>query len=103
MDEPLVTVEVMVNVEGLRRGWVGQVELTPRIGLLVSRGYLRVLGHVETAVVIPPPPVASETPEAAAPTELPTKRSRPSRAKGRATAATAEDDNGESPGKLRVE
>lgn len=64
---PLVRVLVMVNVDSLRRGWTGEVELDGRIELLVRRGYLRVLGHVDVvpepapAVLVAEPPI--DTPQ----------------------------------------
>lgn len=89
--EPLVQVEVLVNVEGLRRGWVGQVELTPRIEMLADRGYLRILGHVNTAPVAPPAVL-----EPPAPIELPPAAPKRSRAKRDATTTLPEADDGDS-------
>lgn len=60
---PVVEVEVLVNVDSLRRGERGEVELTSRIQQLVHSGYMRILGHVQTApapaVVAAEPPAAS--------------------------------------------
>lgn len=66
---PVVYVRVRVNVDSLRIGYEGEVELTPRIQKLVSAGYLQILGHVwvppEPEPVIPavttPVTVASPT------------------------------------------
>lgn len=91
VDDPLVEVRVLVNVDGLRRGQVGQVELTPRIQLLADRGYLRILGHVNVV------PVAPVVPEPPAPTETPAARPRPSRAK-RKPSAVLPDEPQEAPG-----
>lgn len=49
---PVVYVRVCVNVDSLRRGYEGEVELTPRIQKLVGAGYLQILGHVW----VPPEP-----------------------------------------------
>jgi hypothetical protein len=43
---PVVYVRVMVNVDSLRKGFEGEVELTPRIQKLITAGYLQILGHV---------------------------------------------------------
>jgi hypothetical protein len=43
---PLVYVRVCVNVDSLRIGYEGEVELAPRIQKLVAAGYLQILGHV---------------------------------------------------------
>ena len=43
---PVVYVRVVVNVDSLRKGFEGEVELTPRIQRLISSGYLQILGHV---------------------------------------------------------
>ena len=51
-DLPVVYVRVVVNVDSLRRGYEGEVELTPRIQQLVKAGYLQILGHVW----VPPEP-----------------------------------------------
>lgn len=59
---PLVRVLVVVNVDSLRRGWVGEVELDGRIELLVRRGYLRVLGHVDAVPEAAPVVLAVEPP-----------------------------------------
>ena len=63
---PVVRVRVTVNVDSLRRGWEGEVELTPRIQTLVRAGYLTILGHVwspPAAPVEPPtPPPMAEVP-----------------------------------------
>ena len=101
-DGPLVRVEVTVNFDSLRKGQVGEVELNGRIEMLIRRGYLKLLGHVDvpaTEVL----PVALGTPEPAAPTETPAKRSRPSRAKTKATATPAESSDGDSPGGTELE
>jgi len=97
VDEPLVRVEVMVNVDSMRRGQVGEVELTPRIQSLASRGYLKIHGHVNAAAV-EVLPVAPEAPEPAALPETPARRSRPSRAKPKPTATPPEASDGDSPG-----
>lgn len=96
-DEVEVEVEVLVNFDGLRRGWVGTTPLSSRIELLAGRGYLRILGHVN---VPPEPPAAPELP---APIETPAKRVRPSRAKRKPPEMPAEGDSGDSSGDLRVE
>jgi hypothetical protein len=44
----VVYVRVVVNVDSLRKGFEGEVELTPRIQKLVTAGYLQILGHVWT-------------------------------------------------------
>lgn len=92
-----VEVEVLVNFDGLRRGWRGTTELSHRIELLASRGYLRILGHVDAS----PEPLPA--PEPPAPTETPAKRARPSRAKRKASETPSEDDSGDRPGDVRVE
>lgn len=58
---PVVYVRVCVNVDNLRIGYEGDVELTPRIQKLVNAGYIQILGHVW----VPPEP----EPVAAAPVE----------------------------------
>lgn len=109
MDEPLVEVEVVVNVDSMRRGQVGQVELSPRIQALIDRGYLKLLGHVHVPAV-EVFPVALEAPEPPTPTKTPAKRVRPSRAKPDATAIPPEAmapvqevDSGNSPGDAHLE
>ena len=66
---PVVYVRVVVNVDSLRKGFEGEVELTPRIQRLVTAGYLQILGHVwvppEPA---PTAPVAPEPATLASPT-----------------------------------
>lgn len=52
-DLPVVHVRVCVNVDSLRIGYEGEVELTPRIQRLIQSGYLQILGHV----LAPPEPV----------------------------------------------
>lgn len=101
-DEPLVRVQVMVNFDGLRKGQVGEVELNGRIQMLAGRGYLKILGHVAVPA-IEVPPVAPGAPEPPAPTETPAKRSRPSRAKTKATATPQENSDGDSPGGTDLE
>ena len=59
---PVVYVRVCVNVDSLRIGYEGEVELTPRIQKLVSAGYIQILGHAW----VPPEP-APVAPAAAAP------------------------------------
>lgn len=51
---PVVYVRVCVNVDSLRIGYEGEVELTPRIQKLVSAGYLQILGHVWVAPRLEP-------------------------------------------------
>lgn len=100
-DEPMVRVRVEVNIDSLRRGWEGNVELTPRIQGLLNRGYLRLLGHVApptpppVAVVAPAPPAPPETP-VEPPSVSPVKR-RPSAAPRRKAAS-----DGDSPGAAGV-
>lgn len=57
---PLVLVRVGVNVDNLRAGDEGEVELTPRIQGLISAGYVQILGHIPqpplTPSVLPPEP-----------------------------------------------
>lgn len=73
-EAPTVSVRVMVNVDNLRRGEEGEVELTPRIQQLVRAGYVKILGHV--LPVAPPAPVV-----ATAPVANPTRtRAKPARA-----------------------
>ncbi len=43
---PVVYVRVAVNVNSLRRGEEGEVELTPTIQQLINAGYLQIIGHV---------------------------------------------------------
>jgi hypothetical protein len=102
VDEPLVEVEVMVNVDSMRRGQVGRVELTPRIQSLADRGYLKIRGHVATPAieVFSAPP---EAPETHAPVEAPARRSRPSRAKREATTTPPEASSGDSAGDTHLE
>lgn len=59
---PVVEVRVMVNVDGLRRGEEGEVELTPRIQQLVRSGYMRILGHVLPGAPEPAPPATVANP-----------------------------------------
>lgn len=101
-NDPLVEIKVLVNVDSMRRGQVGQVELTPRIQGLVNRGYLQILGHVHTpeAEVFP---VAPELPEPVALVEAPAKRSRPSRAKRDPLPTPSEDGSGDSAGDAHLE
>lgn len=99
--ELLVDVEVMVNVDSMRRGQVGQVELSPRIQALVDRGYLKILGHAAPAPEAPPSsvklsPLATGEAESPAPTEAPAVRTRPSRAKRTVPTATPEVSGGDS-------
>lgn len=63
---PLVYVRVCVNVDSLRIGYEGEVELTPRIQQLVRSGYLKILGHVW----VPPEPEPVATPAAVEPVTL---------------------------------
>jgi len=58
---PIVYVRAMVNVNHLRRGDEGEVELTPTVERLVRSGYLEILGHV---LRDPQPPVAEPAPVA---------------------------------------
>lgn len=44
--QPVVYVRVMVNVDGLRVGEEGEVELSPRIEKMIKSGYLQIIGHV---------------------------------------------------------
>lgn len=99
----------MVNVDSMRRGQIGQVELSPRIQALLDAGYLRLRGHVD-APIIKAPPAVLEQAETAAPTEPPKKRVRPSRAKRDALTTPPEDaptvtetDNGDSAGDTHLE
>lgn len=78
--EPLVRVEVRVSFDGVRRGWIGEVELGPRIQMLIDRGYLRLLGHADPASEAPP-----TAPETATPPEMPPARPRASRSKRKPT------------------
>lgn len=64
-DLPVVRVRVARNVDNLRQGDEGDVELTPRIDKLIAGGYLLLLGHVTlepTATPLPPEPLADDTP-----------------------------------------
>ena len=45
-NQPVVYVRVMVNVDGLRVGEEGEVELSPRIEKMIRSGYLQIVGHV---------------------------------------------------------
>ncbi len=54
-DEPVVRVRVLVNVESLRKGWEGEVELSPRIQRFVDSGYLQIIGHVWEPLAEPVP------------------------------------------------
>lgn len=101
-DGPLVRVEVMVNFDSLRKGQVGEVELNGRIEMLIRRGYLKLLGHVDVPAV-EVFPVAPEVPEPPAPTEAPAKRIRPSRAKTKVAATPEENSDGDSPGGTELE
>lgn len=92
----------MVNFDSLRKGQTGEVELSGRIEMLIRRGYLKLLGHVDVPAV-EVPSVVPEAPEPAAPTETPAKRSRPSRAKTKATATPEESSDGDSPGGTELE
>lgn len=92
----------MVNVDSMRRGQVGRVELTSRIQSLADRGYLKIRGHVDVPAV-KVPPVAPEAPETPTPTETPVRRSRPSRAKREATTTPPEGSNGDSAGDTHLE
>jgi hypothetical protein len=44
--QPVVYVRVAVNVDGLRVGEEGEVELSPRIEKMIKSGYLQIIGHV---------------------------------------------------------
>lgn len=44
--QPVVYVRVLVNVDGLRVGEEGEVELSPRIEKMIKSGYLQIIGHV---------------------------------------------------------
>jgi hypothetical protein len=57
----MVYVRVCVNVDSLRIGYEGDVELTPRIQKLVSAGYLQILGHVWVPPEPEPPTMAPAT------------------------------------------
>lgn len=63
---PVVYVRVCVNVDSLRIGYEGEVELTPRIQKLVSAGYLQILGHVW----VPPEPQPEPQPVVPVPVTL---------------------------------
>ena len=82
-DLPVVYVRVVVNVDSLRRGYEGEVELTPRIQQLVKAGYLQILGHVwgppEPAPVVEVAPVVLASP---------TRTRAPRRAAGDGAAGT---------------
>lgn len=93
-DEPLVDVEVLVNFDGLRRGWRGQVELTRRIEALAGRGYLKILGHVDVPPAVSPPPLPATPPTT--PTRVPSV----SRTKRAATTSPPDGGgtDGDSPG-----
>ena len=65
---PVVYVRVVVNVDSLRKGFEGEVELTPRIQKLVTAGYLQILGHVWTPPE--PEPVAPVVPAPVEPVRL---------------------------------
>lgn len=70
-DLPVVRVRVARNVDNLRAGDEGDVELTPRIEKLIAGGYLVLLGHVTL------PPGAPDVPESVAdPAPAPRARSR---------------------------
>jgi hypothetical protein len=87
---PVVRVRVSVNVDSLRRGWEGEVELTPRIQTLVRAGYLTILGHVWS-----PPPAAVDV---AAPATPPVAEASPVANRSRTRAPRkADGDGGESP------
>lgn len=92
----------MVNVDSMRRGQVGRVELTPRIQSLVDRGYLKIRGHVDVPAV-EVFPEALEAPETPVPTETPVRRARPSRAKRDATTTPPEASSGDSAGDTHLE
>lgn len=59
---PVVYVRVCVNVDSLRIGYEGEVELTPRIQKLVQSGYLQILGHVWVAPELAPVAAAAAAP-----------------------------------------
>lgn len=59
---PVVHVRVCVNVDSLRIGYEGEVELTPRIQRLIQSGYLQILGHVLAPVAPEPAPPAVTAP-----------------------------------------
>ena len=61
-DLAVVYVRVVVNVDSLRRGYEGEVELTPRIRQLVKAGYLQILGHVWVLPEPQPPAPVVEVP-----------------------------------------
>lgn len=76
---PTARVRVLVNVDSLRIGMEGEVELTPRIQSLLASGYLRLVGHVMRPVAPPlapvPEPLAVADPAAPpAPTKAPRKK-----------------------------
>lgn len=77
----------MVNFEGLRRGWEGDVELAPRIEGLIRVGYLKLLGHVDV------PPVVSVAPPAPVVPAIPAPAPKPVRTK-RAATTTPPDGGG---------
>ncbi len=66
LENETVLVRVVVNVDNLRRGYEGEVELTPRIQALVAAGYLQILGHLWVA----PSPLASPMPPEIPPVAL---------------------------------
>jgi hypothetical protein len=76
MQSSVVIVRATVNVDSLRAGDEGEVELTPRIQALVDRGYLAILGHVPQDQVQPEQFEAAPQPPAAAPARA-RKRVRP--------------------------
>lgn len=103
-DEPTVRVRVEVNIDSLRRGWEGDVELTPRIQALLNRGYLRLLGHVLPPASAPAPepmplPVVVVAPKSPTPPETPDEPPSVSPAKRRppATPRRKAVSDGDSP------
>lgn len=88
--QPVVYVRVMVNVDGLRVGEEGEVELSPRIEKMIKSGYLQIIGHVlpaaDTQWLAPAPADPVPTIEAA-PVANPT----------RSRAVAKETDGPESP------
>jgi hypothetical protein len=81
-DLPVVRVRVARNVDNLRAGYEGDVELTPRIDKLIAGGYLLLLGHVTLPLTAASAPDPVDDPAAQAP------------AKPRKKAANARSESG---------
>jgi hypothetical protein len=60
--EPLVYIEVTVNVNDMRRGQRRTEALTPRIEALELAGYIKILGHAEPPAPEPQPEPAPAPP-----------------------------------------